>query len=127
MFTGLLELARKLIPDKDKLAELEGEVAKAQNELDKLLLQTTTTPWVDGFVKILYALERFIRPLGAAAMTAYGLYAHTKGIQIDPMMHGMIDGAFPAWGTSRHVHQNNRIKKDKEDVPRPTGRLYGPK
>lgn len=125
--TGIVELAKKLIPDKDKLAELEAEVKQAQNALDQLILNTTTTPWVDALVKLLYAAERFIRPLGAAAMTAFGLYAHLKGLNIDPMTHGLIDGAFPAWGASRHVHQNNRIKKDKKDVARPSGRLYGSK
>lgn len=117
VFAGILELAKKLIPDKDKYKELETQVKQAEIEFDRLLLGTTTTPKVDAFVKILYAVERFIstlwRPLGSAAMTAFGLYAHYKGMSIDTMTHSMLDGAFAAWGVSRHMNKTEELKNKK--------------
>lgn len=111
IFDGIVKIADKLIPDKDKLAELEAEVKRAQSALDQLLLTTTTTPWVDGLVKILYATERFIRPVGSFLMLLFAAYADTHGIKLSPEIEYVLYGAFPAWGVSRHSLQKEKIKK----------------
>lgn len=109
LFGPVIDLVRELIPDGDKRKELEAKIETARIETDRMILTTTTTPKVDAFVKVLFALERFIgtlwRPIGSAAMTAFGAYAHYKGIQIDTGLQAMLDGAFPAWGVSRHVEK----------------------
>lgn len=115
----IFDLISEAIPDPDKRRELEAKLSEARTKVDELIIQTATVPWVDAFVKILYALERFIgslwRPLGAAAMTAFGMYAHYKGITIDPMLHTVLDGAFPAWGASRHMAKARKPREP--DLP----------
>lgn len=103
--TGLIS---EFIEDPDKAREFRFK-------LDQTLLQTTTTPKVDAFVKILIATRDIIipmlRPLGAAAMTAAGIYMHYKQIPIDGAMHALLDGSFPAWGTSRHINKQTEQRE----------------
>lgn len=116
----LFDLISEAIPDPDKRRELEAKITQARIQVDQLIMQTTTIPWVDALVKIMYALERFIvtlwRPIGAAAMTAFGMYAHYKGIDIGEANHLILDGAFPAWGASRHMEKTKKINKQ-PDLP----------
>lgn len=128
-FGPIVELVKELIPDGDKRKELEAKLEGARIEMDRMILSTTTTPRTDAFVKILYALERFVgslwRPLGAAAMTAFGMYAHWKGIDLGGALnHGVFDGAFGAWGLSRHMEKRDNAKKG---TPLPEIKLYGSK
>lgn len=120
VFTAILEVAKKLIPDKDKFKELETQVQQAKIEVDRLIMSTQTIPWVDAVVKLMYAFERFInslwRPLGAAAMTAFGMYAHWKGIDIGEANHLLMDGAFPGWGLSRHVTKTEEIRRKRQPL-----------
>lgn len=113
------ELAGEYIEDKDKKNELMYKVQELEFKLRETLLNTVTTPWVDGFVKILIAFRDIIlpmlRPVGSFCMTAFGLYCHYKGIDIDGATHAMIDGAFPAWGVSRHA---NKQKEEEEKTKR---------
>lgn len=118
IFQGIIELAKELIPDRDKFKKFETEVDKAKIEFDRLVLGTSTTPNVDAFVKILYAVERFatslFRPVGSALMTGFAMYAHYKGgLGIDPAVLYAMDGAFPGWGLSRHLHKKEEIKRRK--------------
>ncbi|MEW8042035.1 MAG: hypothetical protein AB2765_14795 [Candidatus Thiodiazotropha endolucinida] len=115
VFTGVIGLGRELITDKDKLIEFEYKTKELQLRSMDSLLQTTTTPFVDATVKIIYAFVALMRPLGTAAMTAFGLYAHYKQIPIDTGVHAAIDGAFPAWGVSRHM---NKTKEQEEKTKR---------
>jgi hypothetical protein len=110
---SIFSIVDQLVPDKDLNAKLK-------NALDLELIKTNTVPWVDAAVKLLYAIKQFIRPLGALAMTAFGMYAHYKGMSIDPTTHAMIDGAFPAWGVSRWDEKKKGVEKPpKDDWPLP--------
>ena len=121
LITGAFELGKKLldigdqfIEDKDKKAEYAFTIAKLSQEFSNTILTTTTNPKVDALVKVMYAMRDVIiplfRPLGAALITAFGLYAHNKGIEIDPVIHGTLDAAFPGWMTGRQVHKSQEIK-----------------
>ena len=113
LLQGIIELGKRFFTNKDHKEAFENEIEKAQLQLDQLLLTTTTTPKVDAFIKILYALERFTkslwRPFGGACMTAFGIYAHYKGLPIDQATHLLLDGAFPAWGASRHMEKSRHL------------------
>jgi hypothetical protein len=123
IFEGLIGIGRELITDKDKLIEYEFRTKELHQKGMELIVSTQTIPWVDATVKIMYALIAFARPVGSAAMTAFGIYAHYKQIPIDGAIHAVFDGAFPAWGTSRHINKNKeqeeitkRLKKQQYDV-----------
>jgi len=122
---GLTSLASEYIEDPDKRNEFIFKTQELDFQLKEKLLETTTTPKIDAFVKLLIAFRDIIlpllRPLGAACMTAFGMYCHYKGIDMDGAVHAVMDGAFPAWGASRHVYKNNELKSQdkpkKEDNP----------
>ncbi len=111
----ILDAAKRFIPDKKQLAEFEHDISTLKLELDKTLLTTKTVPWVDATIKILYALKEVIipmfRPLGGAAMTAFGMYCHLKGVEIDIGLHAILDGALPAWGLSRHAEKGRKKRR----------------
>lgn len=102
----LFKLGDKLIVDQDKKIEYAFKMQELTFKAMETMLSTSTVPWVDALVKILYALKTLFRPILGALMTAFGAYAHVKGIEISPTMHAVFDGAFPAWGISRHVSKN---------------------
>lgn len=116
---GLFNLAGEWIEDKDKRNEFNFKVQELQFKLRESLLATKTTPKTDAFVKLLIAFRDIIlpllRPLGAAAMTAFGMYCHVNGVDIDAASQVIMDGAFPAWGASRHV---NKQKEQTEQTKR---------
>lgn len=120
------DLAGEYIEDKDKRNELNFKLQELEFKLRESLLTTKTTPKTDAFVKILIAFRDIIlpmlRPVGAACMTAFGMYCHYKGIPLDGATQVVMDGAFPAWGASRHVHKSReeeektkRHKKEQDD------------
>jgi len=105
-------LADQLITDKDKLIEFKFKAMDLNLQAQSQLLKTQTIPWVDALVKVMYAANMFWRPLVGACMTAFGAYAHFRGIQIEPALHAVFDGAFPAWGVSRHVEKAKKADAD---------------
>lgn len=112
IITGLISIGKEFIEDKDKSTEF------AYKAMDKLL-GTTTYRWVDALVKLSYASEQItkglLRPIGAACMTAFGMYCHFKGIDLGASAI-VYDGALPAWGVSRHVEKSKTPKNwDSED------------
>ena len=113
---GLIDLADQLITDKDKLIEFKFKAAELQMKSMQALISTTTVPWVDATVKLLFALNSLWRPVIGGLMTLFGAYAHYKGLPIDPTAHLVFDGAFPAWGVSRHVEKKTVINKRKEPI-----------
>ena len=70
-------------------------------------------PWVDALVKLIYALghvvQMWFRPVVGGLMTAFGVYAHIKGIDLGNS-HAIFDAAFPAWGVSRHMEKGRKDK-----------------
>ncbi|MEW8420265.1 MAG: hypothetical protein AB2669_16575 [Candidatus Thiodiazotropha endolucinida] len=112
---GIIGLGKEWILDKDKQIEFAYKMRELNFKIAESLLSTQTIPWVDATVKIIYALVALFRPIGTALMTAFGLYAHWKQIPIDTALHAAIDGAFPAWGVSRHM---NKTKEQQEITKR---------
>ena len=117
---GFFGLAEEWIEDPDKKNEFNFKVKELEFKLRESLLTTKTTPKTDAFVKLLIAFRDIIlpllRPLGAFCMTLFGAYCHYKGIPMDGAMHAIFDGAFPAWGASRHVHkQKEQASKQKSE------------
>lgn len=113
-FKALTSLISEFVVDDEKMAQIQLEIGKVKASVKSDLLKTSTTPKVDAFVKILIAFNDLIlpwfRPIGAGMMTAVGLWFHYKQIPIDGAVHAMIDGAFPAWGTSRHINKQSETK-----------------
>lgn len=109
--TGLIS---ELTIDDDKQAEIRLELEKVKADVQKQLLSTVTTPRVDAFVKLLIAFKDIVipllRPLGAACMTGFGMYCHYNDIGLDGATQVVMDGAFPAWGASRHYGKKDELK-----------------
>lgn len=116
---GLFSLGGKLIEDKDKRAEYAFNVQRMAQEMGMKLLETQTYPWIDGLVKLAYAGEAIVkglfRPLGAAAMGAFAIYAEINGIELSTGVEAILYGAFPAWGASRHVEKKSK-KEEGSDL-----------
>ena len=118
-FKGLTNLVSEFIVDDDLRAKLDVELQKLEVGITTQLLNTATTPKVDAFVKILIAFKNVIiplfRPLGAGAMTAFGMWMHYEGTPMDGATQIVMDGAFPAWGASRHVEKQKKTRQKKDD------------
>lgn len=97
-----LGIISEAVTDKDKQAELRAHVIELQTAATVAIVQTPTVPWVDAVVKLLYALVALAAPIGTACMTAFGLYAHVKGIDIPVELHAALDLSFPGWRVARH-------------------------
>ena len=118
-------LAGEYIEDKDKSNEIKFKIQELEFKLRESLLATKTTPRTDAFVKLLIAFRDIIlpmlRPVGAAMMTGFGMYCHYKGIPLDGATQVIMDGAFPAWGASRHVskkhEETEKTKRHKKEEP----------
>lgn len=121
ILSEILGLVREVVPDKDKQNELTNKLLMAEKEFDRTLLTTSTTPKADAFVKVLFAIERFIgslwRPLGGAALTAFGMYCHWKGISLPDMAHVAADAAFPTWGAAREVQKRRERRRKFPPLP----------
>lgn len=107
---SLIKLGSEYIVDKDKLIEFQFKAMELKQEQAVTLLATKTNPFVDALVKLMYAFQIFWRPLVGMLMTGFGAYAHYKGIDMDVALHAIFDGAFPAWGVSRHVEKQKKIE-----------------
>lgn len=114
LISPVTKIADKMIMDKDKYAELQFKRDEHRHKEKVKLLSITTTPRIDAIVKLLYAIKDVViptlRPLGSAAMTAFGLWAHYKGLDIDLGLHALMDGAFPGWMGSRHINKQTETK-----------------
>ncbi len=107
----LAKLGGKFIQDKDKAAEYAFKTQEHVFRLMEKIITMQTVAWVDAVVKIMGALMMFGRPLGSAAMTAFGIYAQVKGIELDATTQALLLAAFPAWGGAREVHKSRKHKE----------------
>ena len=105
---GLIGLGGEFIEDKDKRNEFNMRVREMEGNLTLTLIKQKTHPTVDAFVKLLYAMQPFFRPLGSLGMMAFLLYSYTQGIEMDKEIQVILAGAFPLWGASRHVEKNKK-------------------
>ena len=115
LIDGIISIGKEFVVDKDKQIEFAFKTQELAIKVFEALLNTHTTPKVDAAVKLLIAFNSLWRPLGGLLMTCFGLYAHYKQIPMDTTTHAMIDGALPAWGVSRHIEKNNKIKAGVHD------------
>ncbi len=115
LIPSLFKIGDKLIVDKDKKAEYAFKVQEMMFKQMEVMLNVKTFPWIDGLVKLAYASEAIIkgllRPLGAAALTGFAIYADVTGIELSESISLILYGSFPAWGASRHVNKQTEIKK----------------
>lgn len=117
VINGITKLGSELIEDKDKKNEFAFKTQELAFKAMEIMLSTKTVPWVDALVKIMYAAQTFWRPMATLAMTMFGAYCHVKGIELGDSQY-IFDGAFPAWGVSRHVEKQAKLKqKDVWDDP----------
>lgn len=106
---SLIQLGSEYIVDKDKLIEFQFKAMQLKQEQAVTILATKTNPFIDALVKLMYAFQIFWRPLVGMLMTGFGAYCHYKGIDMDVALHAVFDGAFPAWGVSRHVEKQKKL------------------
>jgi len=89
LLPSLFKLGDKLIEDKDKKAEFANSIAMS-------LIGQQTYKWVDALVKLAYASEAIIkglfRPIGAACMMAFAIYAELTGIELFESIQAMLYG-----------------------------------
>lgn len=117
---GITGLVSEFIEDKDKIAQINAEVEKAKLALEIELLKNKTIPFVDALVKIQLAFEPMWRPLGSFLMTCFGAYCHAKGVELNDVILGIFDGAFPTWmglregGKHRKQKSEERVAFEKE-------------
>ena len=107
-FSKLIGLGSEFIEDKDLRNKFNMQIMEFKNDFNTALVTQKTHPTVDALVKLLFALNSLWRPAVGAAMTAFGIYAHLKGLDISATSQVIFDGAFPAWGVSRHVEKGKK-------------------
>lgn len=129
LIDNISNLAGEFIEDKDKRNELIFKVKELEFSLREALLKTKTTPFVDGFVKILIAFRDIIlpmlRPVGAFYLSYMGVDMAQAELAAGgdvSALSGGLAAAFPGWGASRHVNKNKeqeemtkRHKKEESD------------
>ena len=101
-----VKIADKMVMDKDKYADLQFKKAELKHEAQMALLQQTTTPTIDAWVKILLALRDIIipmfRPLGSLAMAAFSAYCIKEGIELPEYLKEALFAPSVMWGYSRY-------------------------
>ena len=114
LISPVTNIASKMIMDKDKFADLQFKKVELVAQAKSELLQKTTTPNVDATVKLLIAFRDILlpmkRPVGSALMMGFAAYAEMKGLDIPVELQAVLYGAFPAWGTSRHLSKSAEQK-----------------
>ncbi len=117
LISPITSIADKMILDKDKYAELQFKKLELQAKARSELLAVTTTPWIDGFVKLLVTIRDVLiplmRPVMSALMPVFAGYCAMNGIELGATVETMLFGAPIAYGASRHVD-----KKQKEVTKR---------
>ncbi|MCK5601901.1 hypothetical protein KAR91_08535 [Candidatus Pacearchaeota archaeon] len=108
LFDNTLGIVSKLIPDKDKAAELKFKIEELRTKVTLVIINQQTVPWVDALVKFIYAFKPFLRPVGSFVLAGFAMYAETHDIVLDEWVERMLYGAPFAWGYSRHTEKKNQ-------------------
>ena len=119
LISPITGIADKLILDKDKYAELQFKKLELAARARSELLAVTTTPWIDGFVKLLVTIRDVLiplmRPVMSALMPVFAGYCAMNNIDLGSTVETMLFGAPIAYGASRHVDKKQQeITKRKE-------------
>ena len=116
---SLFKIGDKMIVDQDKKQEFAFKVQEMMFKQMETLVNVKTYPWVDALVKLAYASEQIVkglfRPLGAAVMTGFLIYAELKGIELSGLVESLCAAAFPSWMASRHIDKQKAKKPNIED------------
>ncbi len=117
---GITNLISEYITDDDLIAKLDFEKEKLKFELDKMLLNTNTTPRMDAFIKLLVATRDIIipliRPLGSLMLAGFGAWCVSNGIELSEPVQYALFGAPLAYGTSRHIDKGNKEKTRRAEI-----------
>lgn len=117
---GLFKIGSQFLSNDADKSKYAFQVLQMTNDLSLKLLDTKTYPWVDAVVKLAYASNQVIkglfRPIGSAAMMAFGIYAKMHNLHLPPEVEAVVFGAFPAWGVSRHLEKAAAAKINKVDT-----------
>lgn len=122
LFNNLIGVGKELIVDKDKQIEFAFKISEMHHQLLHALMTMNTTPKVDAFVKILYALKEVIIPMFRPVFSGLPWLAllispeHVVNVityiktnlgpeYAGPIVTGLY-GAFPAWMYSRHKEKS---------------------
>lgn len=109
IISGLFNLGKTYIDNKEKQAEFNNEVAKMGLQLQERMLTSQTMPKVDAIVKLMYAFREIaipmFRPIGGALLTAASIYCAVNRIQLDPTVNTILASAFPGWMASRGLEK----------------------
>ena len=107
---SLVNLGSEFIIDKDKQIEFNYKARELVNGFHVELLKTQTIPWVDALIKFMLATKGLYRPAGAFILALVGSYFAYKQIDIPEWLYGVLFGAGPAWGWSRHEEKKERAR-----------------
>jgi hypothetical protein len=110
---GLIKLGDKVIVDKDKQLEYAYKTQELTFALLEKIVTMQTIPWVDGVVKLLFALIALARPLGTLWLTLKGIQLHVDGTLLPEVVHYAMDGAFGAWAIDRHFDKKKKEKQER--------------
>jgi hypothetical protein len=106
LLPGIFKLGDQLIEDKDKRNEYAFKALEMQHEMALRILDKPSYPWIDGLVKLSYASESIVkglfRPIASVGALGFVCYCAYQGIQLDPMLEGILASLAPAWGVSRY-------------------------
>ena len=115
IISGVLGLGKTYIEGKEKQAEFANEVAKMALDFQEKLMLMQTTPKMDAFIKLLYAIKDVIiplmRPVVSACMTAIAVYCEMKGIHLNDTLMTAMSLAFPGWMGTRSIEKMTKTDK----------------
>lgn len=118
VINNIIGVVDQYVEDKDLKAKLIVEMKKIEMDGMTTLLSTTTTPWVDGVVKLMYASVSLVRPLTSVGLFLYGLAFPEKlgelyqiNETLGTVAGAAVFGSAPAWGLSRHVQKKAEAKE----------------
>lgn len=107
---ALTKLGSKFVLDKDRAAEYAFKTQEMVFALLEKIVTMQTIPWVDAFVKILFALLALARPIGTFYLTIKGVDMAVANGEV-----GLVDGGlmsmFPTWMGAREVDKSRKHKR----------------
>jgi len=122
VFEKVFGIVDQLVVDKDAKLQIQAELRKIELSTMDSVLKTSTVPWVDATVKLLYASVSLFRPVASIGVFIYGLMnpeTFSTLSEASPIAGDIAAaatfGAAPAWGVSRH--REKAKSKDREGEP----------
>ena len=118
VLNNIIAVVDQYVEDKDLKAKLIVEMRKIEMDGMTTLLKTSTNPFVDGTVKLMYASVSLVRPLTSVGLFLYGLAFPEKlgelyqiNETLGTVAGAAVFGSAPAWGVSRHLQKKAETKE----------------